>query len=88
MGRKYDYGDILAFLLRRPRPHNAKWFCSELIFAATQHAGIEVLARIEPWQVFPGLLAFSPLLVKVGEVKTIAPAEIIASGYDMQEVYA
>jgi hypothetical protein len=41
---------------------NARWFCSELVFAALAHAGVHLFARIEPWAVSPGLLAISPLL--------------------------
>jgi uncharacterized protein YycO len=73
VGRKYDWADIIAFVLQQRRPRNSEWFCSELVFAATQHVGRPVLARIEPWQVYPGLLAFSPLLVKVNEVRSAAP---------------
>jgi uncharacterized protein YycO len=70
VGRRYDWWSVLGFLTRRPRVNNVDWFCSELIFAACRQAGRELLARIEPWQVYPGLLSFSPLLVKVDEVRT------------------
>jgi hypothetical protein len=40
----------------------AKWFCSELLFAALAAVGSAPLCRIKQWQVYPGLLAYSPML--------------------------
>lgn len=64
VGKKYDYRQVFRFLTRIGGKNNGKWFCSELVFAALQHAGINLLERIEPWAVSPGLLALSPDLVK------------------------
>lgn len=64
LGKSYDYLSILRFITREDtnRYTTNTWFCSELVFAAFQHAGINLLARIEPWAVSPGQLATSPLL--------------------------
>ncbi len=66
-GKPYDYTMVARFVSRRQetRKSSGKWFCSELVFAAFQKAGIELLARTEPWEVSPGLLAKSPLLKEV-----------------------
>ena len=60
----YDYTMVARFVSRRQeqRSSSDKWFCSELVFAALQKAGIDLLRDVEPWAVSPGLLAKSPLL--------------------------
>ena len=67
LGKPYDYAAILGFALRKDTQNPAKWFCSELIFAACLFAGIYLLARIPPWKVSPDLLALSPLLIFGGK---------------------
>jgi uncharacterized protein YycO len=64
IGKPYDWLMVLRFVTRRQasRRSSGKWFCSELVFAAFQKAGIELLRDTEPWEVSPGLLARSPLL--------------------------
>jgi uncharacterized protein YycO len=61
-GKKYDRAGIfgIAFSVKTENPN--KWFCSELIFAAAQYAGIELLKRIEAHKVYPGLIDVSPML--------------------------
>lgn len=66
IGKGYDYTGILGFMTRTKSECADKWFCSELVFAAARHAGIELLARIEPHQVAPGVLHTSPRLAKSG----------------------
>lgn len=66
VGKPYDYFAILGFATRARLQSNQAWFCSELVFAAALAAGIELLARIEPYQVSPGDLQHSPLLAHVG----------------------
>lgn len=63
-GKKYDYTMVARFLTRRQesRASSEKWFCSELVFAAVQVAGVDLLRDTEPWEVSPGLLARSPFL--------------------------
>lgn len=75
VGKKYDLKAVLRFLaivrlvggddpstIQEARRQRGRWFCSELTFAALQHVGVNLLARIQPWQVSPGMLALSPLL--------------------------
>ena len=64
-GKKYDFWGVLRFISRDKLPENDKWFCSELVFAAMKAAEIELLERVEAWQVSPGMLARSPILSKV-----------------------
>lgn len=63
-GKFYDLTMCVRFFTRRQatRKTKGRWFCSELVFAAFQAAGIELFKHIEPWEVSPGLLARSPLL--------------------------
>lgn len=65
VGKPYDYTMVARFISRRKASHGqaGKWFCSELVFAAFRQAGVELLSRVEPWAVSPGLLAMSPRLV-------------------------
>jgi uncharacterized protein YycO len=63
IGKGYDYWGVLRFITRTNMPPNDKWFCSEIVFEAFQEAGINLLERIDPWEVSPGLLSLSPLLV-------------------------
>jgi uncharacterized protein YycO len=64
IGTSYDWLGILHFLTRKPEGQSgkAKWFCSELIFAAYQSAGINLLERVPPYKVYPSMLVMSPLL--------------------------
>ena len=66
VGKPYDLSMVIRFLTRQQetRESKGKWFCSELVAAALGKA-VPVLARIEPWAVSPGMLSYSPLLVKV-----------------------
>lgn len=64
VGKPYDFTMVLRFLTRRQESRRScgKWFCSELVYAAFHHIGIDLLANTEPWEVSPGLLGRSPLL--------------------------
>lgn len=78
LGAKYDFGSVLRFLTRRhesPRDR-AKWFCSELVYAALASIGRPPLSRTEPWEVSPGLLVRSPHLLYVRTVFTAPPGDI------------
>lgn len=63
-GCQYDYRAIVAFVTRThlTTEHATRWFCSELVYAAFQAAGIRLLRGTCPWEVSPALLARSPLL--------------------------
>lgn len=63
LGRKYDYVGVLRFVSRRKATDGPRWFCSELVFEAFRQAGVDLLARTQAWEVSPGLLARSPLLL-------------------------
>lgn len=64
-GKDYDFFGILGFMVRARTESKKSWFCSELVFAAAQEAGINLLSRIEPYQVAPGTLDTSPLMEPV-----------------------
>jgi uncharacterized protein YycO len=62
VGKRYDYLGILGFVLRSSRLANQnRWFCSELVAAAYESAGLPLL-RLPSYKVYPGMLAASPLL--------------------------
>jgi uncharacterized protein YycO len=63
VGKPYDYLAILRFLSRRKMYSNNRWFCSELAYEAFQQAGVNLLKHTQPWEVSPGLLLRSPLLM-------------------------
>jgi uncharacterized protein YycO len=66
VGKKYDYLAVARFLTRRDAEDvgRQQWFCSELVFWACLKEGVQLLSRVRPWAVSPGLLALSPNLVK------------------------
>ena len=66
LGKPYDFAGIMGFVAARRVENPQKWFCSELIFAALQSVGIDILARIPAWKVTPGLLLLSPTLTNRG----------------------
>ena len=65
VGKKYDYLAIVGFVLHtthQGRIQYGRWICSELVFAAFQQAGINLLERVECWKVSPTILSYSTLL--------------------------
>ncbi len=62
VGAGYDYRSVMRFVSRRGASEDGRWFCSELVFAALQAAGVDLLERIAASEVSPGLLSLSPLL--------------------------
>jgi hypothetical protein len=65
IGAGYDYLGVVRFVSRRRLPLNERWFCSELVFAALEAAGVRLLERTEAAEVSPGMLALSPYLEEV-----------------------
>jgi uncharacterized protein YycO len=67
LGKPYDYTMVLRFITRQQEDRKSvgKWFCSELVFAAVQKVGVNLLNNVEPWEISPVLLSFSPLLQKI-----------------------
>jgi len=71
IGKDYDFSPVLrGFIIRAMRDNPDKWFCSELVFAACQSAGVNLLRDVPAWKVHPGLLGYSPLLEPVGTIVT------------------
>jgi len=64
LGSGYDYRNILRFITRTSSGSDSRWFCSELVFAAVQSAGLNLLERIQAWAISPGDLGLSPYLVE------------------------
>lgn len=64
LGKPYDYSMVFRFVTRQGMDAHSKgkWFCSELVFAAFQQAGINLFERTEAWEVSPSMLGRSPLL--------------------------
>lgn len=65
VGKGYDWTMVARFVSRRQetRASTEKWYCSEIAYAAFQKAGINLLRDTQPWEVSPGLLGRSPLLI-------------------------
>lgn len=66
IGRKYDWRAVFKFITRRTHGSDDRWFCSELVFAAFQHAGVTLFNGTEAWAVWPGQLATSTLVRRIG----------------------
>jgi len=65
VGKKFDNWMIFGFILftgKERRKSRKRWFCSELVFAAFEKAGINLLERTEPWLISPTMLSYSPKL--------------------------
>ena len=62
LGKPYDYWTILGFVFyktKEGRKSYGKWFCSELVFAAFEKAGINLLERANAWNVSPVMISYS-----------------------------
>jgi hypothetical protein len=69
LGVPYDMRGVLGFISRRDGAQaRGRMFCSELILTAARGAGLDLLKRIAPHRVDPGMLSTSPLLDRVGTV--------------------
>lgn len=66
IGAKYDIRAYIGFLFFRKDQDKDRWFCSELILEALEHAGIKVLDRTPSWFCEPRDLLISPLIMKEG----------------------
>ena len=74
LGKPYDYRGLFGYLTRKDYQNPAAWFCSEYVFQIVRAGGVELLARVESWQVVPTLLACSPLMVADMCRKTFDPS--------------
>jgi uncharacterized protein YycO len=61
LGMKYDFIMVARFLTRRSATENNKWFCSELVMAAIEAAGVKLL-NAEPHNVSPRDLFMTPYI--------------------------
>jgi uncharacterized protein YycO len=65
LGKGYDYASVVGFVVyasKEGRRSYGKWFCSELVFAAFQKAGIDLLKRIDAWKVSPTILSYNNVM--------------------------
>jgi hypothetical protein len=62
VGMKYDWLGLCGFLSRHAMDEHDAWFCSELVTAGLNAAGVYPLLRVPACKVPPCLLALSPLL--------------------------
>lgn len=63
LGKGYDYWSVIGFVVyssKEGRKSYGRWFCSELVFAAFQKAGINLLERVDAWKVSPTIISFTP----------------------------
>ena len=90
IGKKYDYRGVMKFISRRSGDNQDRWFCSELIAAAFNFADVPLLVRIPVYKIYPGLLAYSPLLRPLGPTLTCPRPAFQVSGFSphpsLQEV--
>lgn len=64
-GKPYDWGGILGFLARTDRwQAESRWFCSELVAAAFEYAGLPLI-KARSNRVTPGMVLMSPYLKQV-----------------------
>ena len=77
IGKPYDWPMVFGFVSRsrtEGQQSGGKWSCSELVYAALTAAGHAPLARTDPWEVAPGLLARSPKLTLI-DANVVMPAK-------------
>lgn len=66
VGKPYDFKMVGGFVSRRSREgrrSTGKWFCSELVYATLEKAGLRLFNRTQAWEVSPDLLKRSPYLL-------------------------
>ena len=62
LGKPYDYTALAGIIFHRDWAAAKRWFCSELIAASFDYAGVPLLKRIPYERITPGMLAQSPEL--------------------------
>lgn len=63
VGQPYDWRGVARFISRSKDRKNRRWFCSELVFAALDAAGVPPLLRVPACEVSPAMLGYSPRLL-------------------------
>lgn len=71
VGCKYDWLGDINFVTRLRGANDNKWFCSELAYATLAAGGVNLFRDTQAWEVSPGLLARSPLLLPTQNPTTI-----------------
>jgi uncharacterized protein YycO len=61
--KPYNWIGILGFAIRRDFPSIKRWFCSELITASFEAAGIHLVAVKQFDRVTPEMILNSPLVI-------------------------
>ena len=72
VGKGYDYLGVLRFLSRETRDNRNRFFCSEFDFEFALRGGVLLLHNIQPYEVSPALLSFSPLMEPF-DIDTLIP---------------
>ena len=65
VGASYDWRAYLGFLFNKKTEGPNRWFCSELIAAAFNHAGIEMFHNTGTWYITPRDIYISASLKEV-----------------------
>lgn len=78
IGKPYDFGAIAGILIHRDWRNPNKWFCSELVAAAFEYAGVPLLRTDFIDRVSPGQLLMSPYLVDVIDVAPPVRAQTLS----------
>jgi len=63
-GKPYDWSAIVGLGIRRDWYSDDKWFCSELVAAAFEQAGLPLLNTLRSNRITPRDLELSPLLLR------------------------
>jgi len=63
IGKPYNYLGIVGIVIRHDFPSKNRWFCSELVIAAFQSAGIPLVNINQVGRVSPEMLLESPFVI-------------------------
>ncbi len=65
VGCPYDYMGDVRFVTRFRGENDKKWFCSELAYASLAAGGVNLFRDTQAWEVSPGMLVRSPVLIQL-----------------------
>lgn len=63
IGKPYNWIGLFGFAIRRDFPSKNRWFCSEIISASFEAAGIHLVAIKQIDRVTPEMILESPLVI-------------------------
>lgn len=66
IGKPYDWGAIMGFVVKHDWQDKNAWFCSELVAWSFQAAGVPLLRSRELYRITPRDLLLSPYLRRTG----------------------